>query len=273
MRRFLCVLLVVALCLTGCGKKKIPSDLPGSETVPEGVDWKVWDTYTPATIFMGEEAVDVLITLDEIHLAVYYDREEQELMGSITILTPLSDVEYTRNHLRFLDKNGDGYDDLCIADMLDNGDRTKEWWLWDVKAKQYVYAPEETTMQQDIGADISWREGKKFDSGTMETPDGPQDLLVSVEGQTISVYLDSREEQLVGTAQIPNPLSQEAQDYLGIYSYWDCVDVNGDGWGDLQLPYRWEETSDGTLYLYCYVWLWKDGSFVLDATRSAAPAI
>ena len=271
MKRFLILLLMLALCLTGCGKKKSNSDLPGAESVPEGIDWKVWDTYTPATLLMGEEAVDVLIALDETHLAVYYDREEQKLFGSFTILTPLSDVEYTREHLRIQDNNEDGYDDICVVDMLDNGDRTKDWWLWDVKEKQYVYAPEEATLQQDIGADISWMEGKTFDSGTMETPNGPQDLLVTVEGETIFVYLDSREEQLLGTAKIPAPLSQEALDYLQIYSYWDCMDLNGDGWGDLQLPYRWEETSDGALYLYCYVWMWDNGTFVLDAARSKVP--
>ena len=271
MKRFLILFLIVALCLTGCGKKKPAEDLPGSESVPEGVEWKMWDTYTPATLLMGDEAVDVLIALDEIHLAIYYDREEQELFGSLTILTPLSDVDYTREHLRFQDQNGDGYDDICITDMLDNGDRIKEWWLWDRKEKAYVYAPEEVTLQQDSGWDISWQEGKDFHSGTMETPNGLQELLVAVEGDTISVYLDSREEQLLGTAKIPAPLSQEALDYLH-NAYWDCMDLNGDGWGDLQLPYRWEETSDGTLYLYCYVWLWEDGSFVLDADRSNVPA-
>ena len=273
MRRFLILLLIFSLCLTGCGKKKVPSDIPGAESIPEGVDWQLWDTYIPATLIMGQEAVDVLIALDEIHLAIYHNQEEQELFGSLTILTPLSDVEYTRNHLRFLDKNGDGYDDICLADMLDNGDRTKEWWLWDPESEQYLYAPEEATMQQDIGADISWKEGKDFASGTMETPDGPQELLIAVEGETVFVYEDSRKEQLLGTAQIPKPLSREALDYLEIYSYWECIDLNGDGWGDLQLPYRWEKTSDGELFLYCYVWLWKDGSFVLDASRSAAPAI
>lgn len=273
MRRLLILLLIFALCLTGCGKKKPASDLPGGESVPEGVEWKMWNTYTPATLVLGEKSVNVLIALDEIHLAVYYDREEQELFGSITIFTPLSDVEYTREHLRFQDKNGDGYDDLCIMDMRDNGDLTKDWWLWDPEIEQYLYAPEEGTLQQDIGADISWKEGKDFDSGTMETPDGPQDLLIAVEGEDVLVYLDSREEQLLGTAKIPEPLSQEAQDYLQIYTYWDCIDLNGDGWGDMRLPYRWEETSDGTLYLYSYVWLWENGSFVLDAARSNAPAL
>ena len=55
MRRFLILLLILALCLTGCGKRKPAADLPGSESVPEGVDWKVWDTYTPATLLMGDE--------------------------------------------------------------------------------------------------------------------------------------------------------------------------------------------------------------------------
>lgn len=272
MKRFLILLLILALCLTGCGKKKVPTDLPGGESVPEGVDWKVWDTYTPATLILGEEAVDVLMALDEIHLAIYYDREEQELFGSITILNPLSDLDYSREHLRVQDKNEDGYDDICIADMLDNGDRVVEWWLWDPEEKQYVHAPEETMLQHNISSDITWMTGKEFDTGTMETPTGPQDLLITVEGETIFVYLDSREEQLLGTAKLPAPLSREALDYLQIYSYWDCPDVNGDGWGDLQLPYRWEETADGSLFVYNYVWLWEEDGFVLDRGRSNAPA-
>ena len=273
MKRFLILLMIVALCLSGCGKKKITADLPGGESVPEGVDWKMWDTYTPATLLMGDEAIDVLIAMDAVRLAIYYDREEQELFGSITIPTPLSDVDYSREHLRFWDQNEDGYDDICIVDMRNNGDQAKDWWLWDGKAKGYVYAPEKASLQQEVGWDVSWMEGKTFDSGTMETPTGPQDLLVYVQADTVFVYLDSREEQLLGTAKIPEPLSQEALDYLQIYSYWDCMDVNGDGWGDLQLPYRWEETSDGTLYLYCYVWLWDDGNFKLDKTRSNTPAV
>ena len=272
MKRCLILLLILALCLTGCGRKK-PADIPGGETVPEGVDWRGWETYTPAVLLMGQEAVDVLIAMDPIRLAIYYDKQEQELLGSITILTPLSDLEYSRDRLRILDKNGDGYDDLCVADMLDNGDRTKQWWLWDPQAKQFVYAPEESTFEQDIGADIAWMAGRTFTSGIQETPDGPRNVLVTVEGETISVYLDSRQEQLLATARIPDPLSEEAQAYLQFYSFWDCMDINGDGWGDLQLPYRWEETADGSVCMYHYVWLWKDGTFRLDRNRSNAPAL
>lgn len=272
MKRCWILLLILALCLCGCGKKKIPEDLPGGESVPEGVDWKMWETYTPATLVLGEEAVDVLIALDEIRLAVYYDREGQELLCSFTIPTPLSDLEYSREHLRFQDRNQDGCDDIGIVDMLDNGDRMVDWWLWDREEQQFVYAPEENMLQHNISASITWKQGKDFDTGTMETPTGPRDLLILVEGETVLVYQDSREEQLIGTARLPAPLSQEALDHLSIYSYWDCYDISGDGWGDLQLPYRWEETADGSLWVYNYVWLWNEGEFVLDPERSNAPA-
>ena len=96
---------------------------------------------------------------------------------------------------------------------------------------------------------------------------------VPMTGETISVYLDSRQEQLLATARIPEPLSEEARAYLQFYSFWDCMDVNGDGWGDLQLPYRWEETADGSVCMYHYIWLWKDGTFRLDRNRSNAPAL
>ena len=273
MRRCLILILILSLCLSGCGKKKAAADIPGGESVPEGIEWQMWETYTPATLLMGEEAVDVLIAMDEIRVAVYYDREAQELLSSFTIPTPLSDLEYSRAHLRFQDRNEDGYDDIGIADMLDNGDRMMEWWFWDAKEKQYRYMPEESMLQFNISTDITWKSGKDFKTGTRETPMGPQELLILVEGETISVYLDSREEELIGTAKIPAPLSQEALDHLQIYTYWDCYDVSGDGWGDLQMPYRWDETEDGSLYVYHYVWLWQDGVFVLDRERSNVPAV
>lgn len=273
MKRFLILLLVVALCLSGCKKKQ--TDIPGGREIPEGIDWKLWEDYTPVSLFMGEEMVDVLIALDAIHLAVYYDREEQELLGSITIPTPLSDVDYSRQRLRIEDQNGDGYDDICIPDMLSNGDRTMNWWLWDVDEKAYRYAPEDAQYQENIGGDISWQEGKHFISGTMDTPDGPQDLLILVEGQQVTVYLDQREEVIWGTVQTPKPLSAEAQEHLAIYTYWDCRDLNGDGWGDLQIPYRWEETADGSVSQYCYCWRWNPvtGSYDYDMAASGAPSI
>lgn len=274
MKRLLILLLAVALCLGGC-KKKQQSDLPGAEPVPEGIDWKLWEQYIPATLNLGEEQVDVLIALDAIHLAVYYDREEQELLSSLTIFDPLSDVDYSRERLRILDENMDGYDDIGIPDMLENGDRTVNWWLWDPGEKTFVFAPELGQYQQNIGADISWQTGKSFISASMDTPDGPLDLLVLVEGQEILVYLDEREEKLFGTAQIPEPLSAEAQEHLSIYTYWDCVDLNGDGWGDLQLPCRWEEGSDGSVYQYAWCFLWNPGerTYVYDPQMSAEPVM
>ena len=273
MKRFLIFVLILSLCLTGCKKKQ--TDIPGSSEVPEGIDWKLWEEYTPATLFLGEEMVDVLITMDEIHLAIYYDREEQELLGSITIFTPLSDVDYSRERLRILDQNQDGYDDICIPDILPSGDRELNWWLWDPQEQAYRYAPEYGQHQEDIGGDISWMEGKNFIHGTMDTPNGPQDLLIQVEGQQISVYLDQREECLWGIARIPNSLSAEAREHLAIYTYWECQDLNGDGWGDLQLPYRWEETADGSVNQYCYCWYWNPDSesYLYDPAASGSLSI
>ena len=273
MKRFLILLLAVALCLGGC--KKEPSDIPGSETVPEGVDWQLWEQYTPATLNLGEEQVDVLIALDPIHLSIYYDRQEQELLDAITFYTPLSDMDYSRERLRILDKNQDGYDDLCVPDMLDNGDRTLNWWLWDPEEKSYSYAQDYEQYQEDISADISWQAGKSFIRASMDTPTGPQDLLVLVEEPEILVYLDTREEQLWGTARMPEPLSVEAKNHLQLYTYWECMDLNGDGWGDLQVPCRWEESTDGSVYQYawCFLWDHESGIYVYDPNRSANPVI
>ena len=267
MKRLLVCILVLALCLSGCQKKR--TDLPGSEEVPEGIDWKLWEQYTPATLTMGEETVDVLITMDAVHMAIYYDRDEQELMGSLTIMTPLSDLSYSRERMQIKDKNADGYDDICVPDMLDNGDRIISWWLWDREAESYVYAPELCENQTDIAADVTWKAGQEFSFGNMDTPKGPQDLLVRIEGQDIFVYLDTREEQLWGTARIPEPLTVAAP------VYWELRDLNGDGWGDLRLPYRWDTAEDGSLFQYSYCWLWDNGekAFVYDAEASENPVI
>ena len=275
MKRFLILLLILPLILCGCKKKSQSTDISGLETTPEGVDWRVWDTYTPATLQMGQESVNVLLGLDAIHLVIYYDREIQEEFGKITIIEPLSDVQYSMEHLRILDQNQDGYDDICIPDMLTSGDRVMNWWVWDAGEKRYRYSPEDSQTQEEIGGDISWQLEKDFAFGTMDTPDGPQGLLLLVEDQQISVYLDAREETLWGTAQIPDPLSQEAKSYLAFYTYWECQDMDGDGWGDLQLPYRWVEAEDGTVYQYNYYWLWnpEEGIYSLDAAASAQPVI
>ena len=261
------VLLILALCLSGCQKKQ--TDLPGGEEVPEGIDWKLWEQYTPVTLKLGEETVDVLVGLDEIHLAIYYDQEKQELLGSVTIPTPLSDLDYSRERMQIRDENGDGYDDICLPDMLDNGDRIISWWLWDAQEEMYVYAPELCQNQTKVGADLSWREGKDFVFGNMDTPKGPQDLLVLVQEQEILVYLDAREERLWGTARIPEPLT------VMLPTYWECRDVNGDGWGDLRLPYRWETAEDGSVYQYSYCWYWNNSEkvFVYNAEASEKPVV
>lgn len=271
MKRILLLLLILALCLTGC--KKQQADIPGSQEVPEDIDWKLWEQYTPASLTLGEETVDVLITMDAIHLAVYYDQEKQELLGSLTITEPLTDVEYSQSHLRILDQNGDGYDDICIPDLLESGDRTLNWWFWDAGEKIFRYAPDETQYQEAIAEDISWMDGKDFISATMETPEGPRDLLIQVEGQQVFVYLDDREENLMGTAHLPKPLTEEALEHLEIYTYWECQDLDGDGWGDLQVPCRWEEEADGTLFQYgwCFLWNPSTGSYTYDALLSHGP--
>lgn len=274
MKRLLVLLLVLALCLCGCKKEKLPTDIPGGETAPEGVDWKAWEQYVPATMQMGEASVDVLIGLDAIHLAVYHDQEEQELMGSITILTPLSDVEYSKERLRIMDMDGDGYDDICIPDMLANGDRTIDCWLWVPTEQTYLYAPEYSQVQTQISGDISWQLGKHLISGVRDTPDGGQNLLFWVDGQTINIYEDKRDESLITQVQIPEPLSQTAWDDILARSFWECRDRNGDGWGDLQLPCRWEETENG-VFVYAHCWLWDTatGTYVYDVTLSQDPVI
>lgn len=273
MKRLWILLLVFALCLSGCRKEN--TDIPGGSQPPEGVDWKLWDTYVPATLNMGTEKVDVLIALDAIHLAVYYDRAEQELLGSITVFTPLSDVQYSLEHLRILDRNGDGFDDITVLDMLDNGDRTLECWLWDKGSESFLYAPEYSQSQEDVGADISWQKDKHFISCTMATPEKAQDLLILVEEPYVYVYLDQREQVLWGTAEIPEPLSQDAREHLEQFTHWESWDADGDGWGDLQLPYRWKTLSDGSVCLYSYCWLWdpETGAYRYDAELSNVPTI
>lgn len=274
MKRILVLLLVLALCLCGCKKEKLPTDIPGGEEAPEGVEWQTWEAYIPCTLNMGETSVDVLIGLDEIHLAVYYDKPEQELLGSITILTPLSDVAYSTQRLKVQDLNGDGYDDISIPDMLPNGDRIVDSWLWDTTEGAYLYAPEYSQFQSDVAADISWRDGKNLVSGVRDIPEGSENLLFWVDGQTIYIYLDQREETLLTTVQIPQQLSAQAWEEVNARSFWDCWDLNGDSWGDLQLVYRWEETEGG-LVAYAYYWIWDvdSGSYVLDADRSGKPVM
>ena len=267
MKRLIVCLLVLALCLSGCQKKQ--TDLPGGDEVPEGIDWKLWEQYIPVALAMGEETVDVLMALDQIHLAIYYDREKQELMGSITIPTPLSDLSYSTERMQIRDENGDGYDDICIPDMLPSGDRIINWWLWDPAEETYRYAPEYSETQKQISADISWQTEKDYCYGSMDTPKGLQNLLVLVEGQEIFVYLDAREQRLWGTAHIPQALT------LPLPTYWECHDLNGDGWGDLRLPYRWETAEDGSMYQYSYCWYWDNNErvYVYDAESSEKPVI
>ena len=274
MKRFLILLLIVALCLCGCKKEQKPTDISGGETVPEGVDWKAWEQYVPYTMTMGEETVDVLIGLDEIRLVVYYDKDEQEQLGSIAILTPLSDVEYSRSRLRIMDMDGDGYDDISVPDMLPGGDRTIDCWLWVPAEQTYLYAPEYSQVQSDIAADISWQQGKHLISGVRDTPEGSQNLLFWVDDQTIYIYEDKREETLLTQVQIPMPLSEEARNEVLARSYWDCIDRNGDGWGDLQLPYRWEQTESGVFaYAHCWVWDLDAQTYVYHAALSKEPIV
>lgn len=274
MKRLFLLLLALCLCLCGCRKEKQPTDIPGGEEAPEGVDWRVWEQYTPYTLTMGEQTLDVLVAMDEIHLAVYYDQQEQELLGDVTILTPLTDLEYARTRLTIQDLNGDGYDDISIPDMLTNGDRIVDSWLWDPEQADYLYAPEYSQVQAGVSVDVSWREGKNLQSGVRDIPEGTQELLFWVDGQTIYIYLDQREQALLTTVQIPEPLSEQAWQVLAERSFWDCWDLNGDSWGDLQLTYRWEE-RDGDFYAYAYCWLWdpEGKCFLLDTQRSEQPVI
>lgn len=273
MKRFVLLLLILCLCLGGCKKKS--AVLPGASEAPEGVDWQLWDTYVPVTLDMGEERVDVLISLDEICLSVYYDKPEQELLGKFTIYTPLSDVQYSLDHLRILDNNRDGFDDISVVDMLDNGDRTIECWLWNPESEDFLYAPEYSQSQEGVGADISWQKGKHFISSTMATPEDAQDLLIWLEEPYLYVYLDRREQKLWGTAELPQPLSQEAISHLNQYAYVESWDADGDGWGDLQIPYRWKTLDDGSVCMYSYCWLWdpETGTYVYDAALSAVPTM
>lgn len=275
MKRIFILLLILALCLSGCKKdKEPPADIPGGETAPEGVSWKTWEQYVPYTLTMGEEKVDVLVGLDKIHLAVYYDKDEQELLGSITILTPLSDVDYSKMRLRIMDVNGDGYDDISVPDMLPDGDRIIDCWVWDPALEDYLYAPEYSKRQEDIGADISWQKGKNLQSGVRDTPSGGEGVLFWLDGQTVHIYLDQREETLLAQVQIPEPLSSDARFEALARSFWELRDMNGDGWGDLQLPYRWEDTENGfCAYAYCWLWDAESQSFTLDTDRSGKPMI
>ena len=97
MKRLLILLLAVVLCLSGC-KENAQSDLPGVETVPEGIDWKLWEQYVPATLTLGQEQVDVLpicvvpllvttlmVAVKDLMLAIASNRSARSVWDSVMV--------------------------------------------------------------------------------------------------------------------------------------------------------------------------------------------
>lgn len=136
---------ILALVLCACSKPtgaSIPTaapnptpDLPAAtEQATAAPDWRAEGGFMPATVGGDEK---VLYRLESTSLAAYRAAGAQEAVLRLE-LSATGDPAYVVKNLAFVDKNDDGYNDLCLP-LPDNGGLL--FYLWDMDAKKFSVAP------------------------------------------------------------------------------------------------------------------------------------
>ena len=133
---------VFCLSLTACG-----SDEPVA-----GNDWRVTGIVRDSgTITRSGEDTDVLVCVHKADAAFYYDRQNQELFGSVDYPLALEgDAWDAFQSIDFSDRSGDGDSDVAMQ-FEDGGKELLMVWFWDAESGQFMYQPDESWLGEEEG--------------------------------------------------------------------------------------------------------------------------
>ncbi len=169
---------VLSIC--GCGNGA--SDITDGEVV--GADWRTWgiiDDYGTLTLDGTETDVCVCLFADRAEL--YYDRENQELFKTIEFPEKLSDEEYEKLSIEFIDNTGDDNTDIVFVVGTENTVDRRFSYIYDSDVKDFAYDAFSAYPNPNV-VDDSGEEGVVDFTGRYTEPDTGRCLIeISKEGE------------------------------------------------------------------------------------------
>lgn len=118
-KKFLLLALLAASAMTfmACSATEYVED--DEEIV--GNDWHTWMSYVPCDASIDGKAVKLLVGIDDNSFDVFYDQDEQVLVGATDKSVTYEDFNNTPNLLYFSDIDNDGTSELIVPDNRKDG--------------------------------------------------------------------------------------------------------------------------------------------------------
>lgn len=171
---------VCTFAVCGCGNGA--SDITDGEVV--GADWRTWgiiDDYGTLTLDGTETDVCVCLFADRAEL--YYDRENQELFKTIEFPERLSDEEYEKLSIEFIDNTGDDNTDIVFVVGTENTVDRRFSYIYDSDVKDFAYDAFSAYPNPNV-VDDSGEEGVVDFTGRYTEPDTGRCLIeITKEGE------------------------------------------------------------------------------------------
>ena len=106
----------------------------------EGADWRTWGTIDDyGTLSLDGTDTDVCVCLFADRAELYYDRENQELFKTIEFPEKLSDEEYEKLSIEFIDNTGDDNTDIVFVVGTENTVDRRFSYIYDSDVKDFAY--------------------------------------------------------------------------------------------------------------------------------------
>ena len=111
----------LALLLSGLMILTLAACKGGPEGPVAGGDWRVRQGYVGKPMRLNGETADCLVGVQNNLLAVYYDKEEQTLIGTTDDTVLFADIDKSLATVRFEERNGDTTDELVVSEEQTDG--------------------------------------------------------------------------------------------------------------------------------------------------------
>ena len=135
---------VLSIC--GCGGSADANQTNGgnggssNDQQLEGADWRTWGTIDEyGKLSLDGTETDVCVCLFADRAELYYDQENQELFKTIDFPEKLSDEEYEKLSIEFIDNTGDDNTDIVFVVGTENTVDRRFSYIYDSDVKDFAY--------------------------------------------------------------------------------------------------------------------------------------
>ncbi len=164
--RWISLLSVTALFVTGCGSSGKNEDI-------DGADWRTTRAFTALEWNTPDGTYDLLAAAYEEDGVIILapDEEDYDPFPDLALMDGIHDIDTVEESMTMVDIDEDGYDDFCVDDSIE-GEIVTEIFLYDPQTDSFDYSDEYSGFEGGLAivedADLSAFAGDWYVDGSLE---------------------------------------------------------------------------------------------------------